>query len=92
MLADTADEDGALLGVVAQLLEAELRLQRLAGLAGLVGEGELLAPPADAAAPVPGVGLDGAAGQQILDRLDDLLDDLLGVADDRDPGVETVGP
>ena len=61
VLADAADEDRALGGVVAQLLQAELRLQRLARLALLVGQRELLAPPADPALPRAGVGLLHAA-------------------------------
>ena len=44
-------QDRVLGRVVAQLLEAELRLQRLARLARLVGQRELLPPAADAALP-----------------------------------------
>ncbi len=87
VLADAADQDRALGGVVAQLLEAVLRLQRLAGLAGLVGEGELLAPAADAALPRADVGLRGTALQQVADRSDELFDHQPAVTDDRHVGA-----
>ncbi len=69
VLADAADEDRVLRRAVAQRFQAELRLQRLTRFALLVGERELLAPSADAALPGRRVGLLGAAGLQVADRL-----------------------
>ena len=68
MLADTADQDRALRCAVAQLLEAELRLQRFPRLAGLVRQRELLAPPADATLPRADVSLCCAALEEIERR------------------------
>ena len=84
VLADAADEDRALGRRVTQLLEAVLRLQRLARLALLVVERELLAPSADPALPRAGVGALGVAFEEVLDRLHQLDDDVLAVTDDRD--------
>src|SRR6185436_6793075 len=79
--------DRALRRAVAKCLETELRLQRLAWLAGFVFERELLAPPADAALPRTRVGLGDARREQITDRLDQLLDHQTTVADDRHIGT-----
>ena len=70
----------------AEFLDAVLRLEGRARLGLFVGHGELLAPARDLALPGAGVGLDRAGGEHRLDLGDDLLDDVLGVADDRHVG------
>ena len=86
MLADARHDDRALGRRVAQLLQAKLRLEGATGFAVLVGQRELLLPAAHTAAPRAEVGLRRAAGMQVADRLDDLLDDESTVADDRHVG------
>ena len=87
VLADAGGEDRALGRGVAQLLQAELRLERVARLARLVGQRELLAPARDAAAPRRRVGLRRCrrpAGRWIA--LTSSADDVAAVADDRHVG------
>ena len=87
VLADARGDDRVVGRGVAQLLEAELRLERVARLDWLVGQRELLLPAArcgcfhaDVSACVV------AAVEQVADRLDQLLDDEPAVADDRHVG------
>ena len=87
VLADAGREDRALGRRVAQLLEAELRLQRGTRLARLVGQRELLAAIREMRSSTPTCRpASTPLSLQVADRLDQLLDDEPAVADDRDVG------
>ena len=86
MLADARRQDRALGSGIAQLLEAELRLQRGARLALLVGQRELLTPAGQLALPRRRVGRRRPRLAQVADRRDQLGDDGAAVADDRHVG------
>ena len=87
VLADAGGDDRALGSALVELLDAELRFELCPRFRWLVGHRELFLPARHLALPCRDVGLSRTALQHFLDLTDDLGDDVVGVADDRDVGA-----